>query len=154
MANVGLYWKSKFRQKLTPIMYAINVYRYESVPTVCPGAFTENNEFDFEADTTYHSENLSAPTCRNGVIGTIITDEITGFYFSDLKQSQMIELNIGTLDENEGVVIFDGYVDLENVVAIEYPTGVYHQFEFKRDLKIGEEVIACYGKVRKSNGIL
>jgi hypothetical protein len=136
-------------------MYGITTYVYEVAPTECPGAFyADSHEYDFEADTAYHLANPSAQSCRNGIIGTIVETDIHGFYFDNLKESQMKEMNIGTLDENEGVVIFDGYIALDNIIAIEYPSGIFHQFIFKRDLKIGDEVIAQYGKVRKSNGVL
>jgi len=155
MANVGAYWKKKFRQKLTPLMYAVKVYRYSEEPAHCPGGWGENSgEFDPEADFLYHSDNPTATACRNGLIGELISEDIKGFYFSDLKQSQMDELSIGTLDENEGVFIVDGFVNLHSVVTIEYPVGIFHQFVFKRDLLIGEDIIAQYGKVRKSNGVL
>lgn len=154
MASIGAYWKKKFRQKLTPLMYAVKVYRYEEEPAHCPGGWGVSGEFDPEADFLYHSDNPTAPACRNGLVGDLISEDVKGFYFSDLKQSQMFEMNIGTLDENEGVFIVDGFINLANVVTIEYPAGTFHQFVFKRDLLIGEDVIAQYGKVRKSNGVL
>jgi hypothetical protein len=136
-------------------MYNVIVYRYTEAPTKCPGGWGENSgEYDPEADFLYHSDNPEAPACNNGLIGEIASEEIKGFYFSELKESQMMELDVGTLDENEGIFIVDGFVDLENIVTLEYPSGEYHQFIFKRDLKIGEDVIAQYGKVRKSNGVL
>jgi hypothetical protein len=153
--NVGLYWKNVLRRKLSTIAYPITVHRYDIAPTECPGAFSsDSHEYDLEADTAYHLDNPSAPFCRNGIVGDIVSEEVVGFYLSELKQSQMIEMQIGTLDENEAVALFDGYVGLDNIVAIEYPIGVYHQFEFKRDISVGTEIIAQYGKVRKSNGVL
>jgi len=155
MTTTGEYWKKKFRQKLTPLMYNVKIYRYSEEPARCPGGWGGNsNEFDQEADFLYHSDNPSSPACRNGLIGELISEDVKGFYFDDLKASQMAEMNIGTLDENEGVFIVDGFVNLEEVVTIEYPVGQFHQFIFKRDLKLGEDVIAQYGKVRKSNGVL
>jgi hypothetical protein len=155
MANVGLYWKNKLRRQLTKVAYDVVTYGYEAAPTKCPGAWPEDTEeYDFEADAAYHLANPEAEVCRNGLIGTIVTTEVKGFYFDNLKESMIIELGIGNLDENEGVFIADGYVNLENIVTIEYPTGVFYQFIFKRDIRVGTEIIAQYGKVRKSNGVL
>ncbi len=155
MTNVGLYWKNILRRQLAKVAYDIVTYAYAAAPTKCPGAWPEErDEYDLEADSAYHLANPTAEVCRNGILGTIVATPIKGFYFDNLKESMIAELDIGVIDDNEGVFIADGYVGLENIVAIEYPTGSFYQFIFKRDIRVGTEVIAQYGKVRKSNGVL
>jgi len=147
-------WKSIFRSKLLKIMYDIDIYQYHTTPTNCAGGWnTDRNEYDSEADAAYHIAHPTAPTCHSGKVGTIEKVETHGFYFSTLTESQMAELGIGVLDVNEGVYICDGYIDLTNAIAIEYPTGQFHSFIYKRNLSVGDDVIAQYAVVRKTNTI-
>ena len=154
MASLGESWKLKFMRKLQPVMYDMVLYRYTSEPTQCPGAFNTNGDYDLEADTEYHVLNPSSPECSNGIIGTPEHLMIKGFYFDNLDESMIKLMNIGDINENEGVFIADGYTDLTNAICIEYPTGTYYQFVFIRDLKIADSVITQYGKLRVSPGVL
>jgi len=152
--STGIYWKNKFMQKLTPIMYAMVLHKYDGVTSQCPSALNDRYEFDVEADTLYHQENPTADICNGGIIGTVVAIDIKGFYFESLTESQMAMLNVGTLNENEGVFIVDGFTDLTGAICIEYPTGIFYQIIFMRDLKVGEEIITKYGKCKISTGIL
>jgi len=155
MANIGDYWKKKLKLKLLPVLFDMTVHQYSVAPTKCPGGWTSNSsEFDSEADFLYHSDNPAADVCRNGLIGEVVETAIHGFYSSSLTESQMTQMEIGTLDENEGVFICDGYTDLTNVICIEYPAGTYHSIIFQRDMIVADVVIAKYAKLRKSNGVL
>lgn len=153
--SVGTYWKIRFKQKVTSIMYNIKIYKFKESPTFCPGAFTtDSNEFDASLDAAYHNDNPSEPICRFGMIGLLVSEDIKGFCFENLKWSQMFNLNLGVLDENEAVFLSDGFTDLNNVLAIEYPAGEFYSFILKRNISIADEVVAQYGKIKKCEAII
>ena len=144
-------WKRTFMNGLKPLMYTMRISRYLDPPVHCPGAWdADHNEYDYTTDLAYHANpyNANKPVCVNGLLGNIENFEIKAVYLDSLTSSQMQMLNIGVLDANEGIFITDGYVDLTNLISIEYPEGTYRSAIFIRDLRIGDVIIAQYAKLR------
>ena len=101
--------------------------------TVCPGAFDDlSGDYDPYQDREYHTDNPTASSCDNGIVGaTTVTEDWKVFVVHDLDTQHLKHLGIGVLEDNDLVIFVpvnrsfsETSADVSgNVTHVEFPVG-------------------------------